>query len=152
MNILLTFDSTPFTKHLTDTDDRNMIDFIIREYGPALQSGISMYGDEGIEWRIAAHYQDAYFRTVLQSGNHFIDESNPKLFRRRVVDDEGNVITTKGRYDELVEVCVENFNSQVVAVLRGIQYQARRIFTVDVVGYENRTLKVLLKTDGAIQP
>lgn len=85
------------------------------------------------------------------SGNSF-DDCDTKLFRRRTIDDDGNVLSTKGRYDELVDACVTHFNSQIIAVLRGIQQQTRRIYTVDVVGYENRTLKILLKTDGAIQP
>lgn len=150
MNILLTFDSTPFTRHLTSNDDRNMIDYIIKEYGPALEYAISIFNGDA-DFHIRGHYQDAYFKSVLMSGNAF-DESDAKLFRRRVVDEDGNIQSTKGRYDELVDACVTHFNSQIVAVLRGIQLQARRIYTVDVVGYENRTLKILLKTDGAIQP
>lgn len=150
MNILLTFDSTPFTQHLTSNDDRNMIDYIVREYGPALQNAISLFNGSS-DFHIRTHYQDAYFRAILMSGNAF-DDGDTKLFRRRTVDDDGNVLSTKGRYDELVDACVTHFNSQIIAVLRGIQQQTRRIYTVDVVGYENRTLKILLKTDGAIQP
>ncbi len=150
MHLLLTFDSTPFTQHLTSNDDKNMIDYIIREYGPALQSSISLYnGDD--EMNIRTHYQDAYFRAVLSTGNAML-EGTSAPFRKRVIDEDGNVETTKGRYDELVDVCINHFNSQVVAVLRGIKMQARRIYTVDVVGYENKTLKILLNTDGRIQP
>lgn len=151
MNILLTFDSTAFLRHITKADDRQMVDFIIRQYGPALQAGISRYA-EGSGFRIQTHYQDAYFQTVLEDGNAMLSSDTKRSWRKRVVDDEGNVHSTKARYDELVEIVTECFNSQIVAVLRGIQMQARKIYTVDVVGYENRTLKLILKTDGAIQP
>ncbi|ABY62911.1 hypothetical protein ST201phi2-1p078 [Pseudomonas phage 201phi2-1] len=153
MNTLLTFDSTPFTKHLVKADDRNMIDYIIREYGPALQYALSMFNGDA-EFNIRAHYQDAYFKAILMTGNDFHSDSanQTKLFRRRLVDEDGNVHSTKGRYDELVDACILHFNSQIMAVLRGVQEQARQIYTVDVVGYENRTLKIILKTDGAIQP
>jgi len=153
MNTLLTFDSTPFTKHLVKADDRNMIDYIIREYGAALQYALSLFNSDA-DFSIRSYYQEAYFKAILMTGNDFhSDPSNQaKLFRRRLVDEDGNVHSTKGRYDELVDACITNFNGQIMAVLRGIQEQARRIYTVDVVGYENRTLKILLKTDGAIQP
>lgn len=151
MNILLTFDSTPFIKHLTKGDDLKMVEFIIMQYGAALQSEIAMF-NEGHGSHIQAHYQEAYFQVVLDDNNAMFDEQARRSWRKRVVDDEGNITSTKARYDELVDVVCECFNSQIVAVLRGIQQQSRRIYTVDVVGYENRTLKLILKTDGAIQP
>lgn len=151
MQILLTFDSTPFLNHLTTEDDRQMVGFIIGEYGPALQSGISRFSDN-TNYHIQTHYHDAYFKTVLEDGNAMLGDSISRSWRKRVVDEDGNVYSTKARYDELVEIVTECFNSQIIAVLRGIQYQAKRIYTVDVVGYENRTLKLVLKTDGAIQP
>lgn len=150
MQILLTFDSTQFTQHITNTDDRNMVDYIVKEYGPALAEAISFHSDDTL-MRIQMYYQDAYFRAIMASGNHFEDDCN-KAFRRRTVDDDGNVQSTKARYDELVDTIVHCFNNQCIAVLRGIQYQARQIYTVDVLGYENRALKIVLKTDGAIQP
>jgi hypothetical protein len=128
-----------------------MVEFIIREYGPALQAGISRFG-ENETFRVQTHYHDAYFKTVLSDGNAMLDENHIKSWRKRVVDDEGNVQSAKARYDELVDICVELFNQQCIAVLRGIQCQAKRIYTVDVVGYENRTLKVLLNIDGEFQP
>lgn len=127
-----------------------MVDYIIREYGPALQHAISFYSDDA-DFRIRGHYQDAYFKAILATGNP-LDEVETRLFRKRVIDEEGNVHSTKGRYDELVDACITHFNSQIIAVLRGIALQPRKIYTVDVVGYENRTLKILLKTDGVIQP
>lgn len=152
MNVLLTFDAAPFTIHLNNEDDRNMIEFIIGEYGNALRTAIKTFGDEGIEGRIHMHYQEAYFNLVLHTGNGYVETERRASFRRRTIDDTGNVTSTKGRYDELVEACVSNFNGQIVAVLRGIQYQARQIYTVDVVGYDKNTLKILLKTDGAYIP
>lgn len=159
MNTLLTFDSTQFVKHLVKEDDRRMVDYIIREYGPALQEGISyltdgeLYGGS-IDNRMRWHYNDAYLKATLSMGNTFCDNDthDARVFIRRTIDEEGQVTGTKARYDELVETCITHFNSQVVAVLRSIQFQDKRIYTVDVVGYENHNLKILLKTDGAFVP
>lgn len=153
MNTLLTFDSTPFIKHIVPSDDSSMVDYIIREYGPALEAAIATYNNEDFSFHIRTYYQDAYFKAILVSGNSFDEDyDSSKVFRKRVVDEEGNVSSTKGRYDELVDICTETFNQQCIAVLRGIQMQSRKIYTVEVVGYENRTLKILLKTDGEIIP
>lgn len=146
MNTLLTFDATRFNRHIAKGDDRNMVDFIVTNYGPALESAIRYYNDN-LRTQMQMYYQDAYLGTIIRSDTH--DE---RTFKRNVIDDEGEVVSSKARYDELVELVIDTFNGEVGAVLRSIQFQARKIYTVQVLGYENRLLRILLKTDAPIIP
>lgn len=158
MNILLTFDSNDFTRQLVAEDDKRMVDYIILEYGPALQHAIRCYEGD-VNGDMLAYYQDKYLTAILANDNKFHDDPvwnvTPNVinsFYHRVVDEEGNVQSNKARYLELVEACIQHFNSQIVAVLRNIQNQGVLIYTVVVVGYANRRLNLMLNTERAIQP
>lgn len=153
MNTLLTFDATRFTRHVTATDDHAMVQFIIEQYGPALASALSIYSDN-IHMRMQMHYQDAYFYGSVDLDAHLAleDTGARRRFRKRVVNEDGTVNSSKERYDELVHLCLDAFNPEVAAVLRAIQLQAKKIYTVKVLGYENRLLRILLTTDQAYIP
>lgn len=153
MNLLLTFDSTAFTKHLENEDDQKMVRYIILEYGPALQHAIRFFdGDAAALMR--DHYDEAYLSAVMRNEDNYINDEpdDARSFIKRTVDEEGNVHSVKGRYNELVDACVDHFNNQVIAVLRNIQNQCVRIYTVIVVGYADQSLNLMLTTDKAIQP
>lgn len=153
MNTLLTFDATRFNRHLSPNDDHSMVDYIVQEYGPALQYAIRYY-EGNLGSLIRAHYDEAYLAAVLNRTDHVDDEDchSPRKFIKRTVSEDGTVVSTKARYDELVELVIDTFNVEIGAVLRKVQFQARKINTVQVLGYENRLLRVLLSTDAPIIP
>jgi hypothetical protein len=153
MNTLLTFDATRFNRHLSPNDDRKMVDYIVQEYGSALQYAIRYY-EGNLPSLTRAYYDEAYLSAVLNQTDHVedLDCHDPRKFISRVMNDDGTVISTKARYDELVELIIDAFNEEIGVVLRRIQFQARKINTVQVLGYENRVLRVLLSTDAPIIP
>lgn len=146
MNTLLTFDATRFDRHISKQDDKAMVDYIIKEYGPALQYALR-YSENNLEASMMAHYEDAYLNAILNT-----DDNDTRKFIKRTVDEDGSVSSNKARYDELVELVICVFNGEVGAVLRGIQTGPQKIYTVQVLGYENRLLRVLLTTDRPIIP
>lgn len=155
---LLTFDSTRLLRHLTPNDDRTMVDYVVQEYGPALQNALRYYTDRVIDlsYHMRAHFNDAYYTAAIDeeafNNLHDVNSKTPSFFRR-TVSESGLIVAKKARYDELVELCIDTFNGEIAAYLRGIQLsQARQIYTVRVVGYENRILKLLVCTDGPIIP
>lgn len=153
MNTLLTFDATRFNRHLSPNDDHSMVDYIVEEYGPALQYAIRYY-DGNLSSLTRAHYDEAYLAAVLNKTDnvHDLDCHDVRKFIKRTVTEDGTVVSTKARYDELVELIIDAFNDEVGVVLRRVQFQARKINTVQVLGYENRLLRVLLGTDAPIIP
>ena len=153
MNTLLTFDATRFNRHLSPNDDHTMVDYIVEEYGLALQYAIRFY-DGNLASLIRAHYDEAYLAAVLNKTDniHDLDCHDPRKFIRRTVNEDGTIVSTKARYDELVELVIDTFNEEVGALLRRVQLQALKINTVQVLGYENRLLRVLLGTDAPIIP
>ena len=130
-----------------------MVDFIVEEYGLALQYAIRYY-EGNLASLIRAHYDDAYLSAVLNMTDnvHDFDCHDPRKFIKRTVTEDGQVISTKARFDELVELVIDTFNIEVGALLRRVQFQALKINTVQVLGYENRLLRVLLSTDAPIIP
>lgn len=130
-----------------------MVDYIVQEYGSALQYAIRYY-EGNLPSLTRAYYDEAYLSAVLNQTDHVedLDCHDPRKFISRVINDDGTVISTKARYDELVELIIDAFNEEIGVVLRRIQFQARKINTVQVLGYENRVLRVLLSTDAPIIP
>lgn len=156
-NTLLTFDATKLLRHISPNDDKRMVDYVIRNYGPALQHALQYYHESHKDMAGLMHfyYNDAYYTAAVDEAEYNSVDSNPDVpsFFRRTVTESGMVIAKKARYDELVEACIECFNHEIAAYVRGIQMsQVRQIYTVRVVGYENRILKVLVSTDGPINP
>lgn len=124
-----------------------MVKFIVYAYGPALQYALNYY-EANIGFNMKLHYDDAYFQAASNEDGTDVDS-----FARHTIDNHGEVQSKKARYDELVDLCIETFNGEIAAYLRSIKLdQAKKIYTVKVVGYENRTLKILLATDSPIIP
>lgn len=154
MNTLLTFDATRFDRHISKQDDKAMVDYIVREYGPALNHAVKYFGCNIAE-SMRHHYNDAYFNAATDEDayNNLDGHTEAHTFVRRTITDDGEVVSKKARYDELVDLCIESFNEEIAAYLRSIQLdQVRQIYTVQVLGYENRLLRVLLTTDRPIIP
>lgn len=153
MNTLLTFDATRFNRHVSPNDDHCMVDFIVEEYGAALQYAIRYY-EGNLACLIKSHYDEAYLYAVLNKTDniHDLDCHDVRKFIKRTVTEDGVVLSTKARYDELVDLVIDAFNDEIGVVLRRVQMQSRRINTVQVLGYENRLLRVLLGTDAPIIP
>lgn len=153
-NTLFTFDSTRLMRHITPQDDKAMVDFIINEYGSALRYALGYYNSD-IRSNMRMHYDDICLSATMAMDDQYRDGEAYKLmsFFKGTVDDDGTVHSKRARYGELVDLCIDTFNGEIAAYLRSIQLdQARKIYTVKVVGYENRTLKVLVSTDGPIIP
>lgn len=151
MNTLLTFDATRFSRHISPRDDATMVDYIVRQYGSALQFALRYFEGE-LSFLMKSFYDEAYLAAVLSEGNPLPsqDTDDIRKFIKRTVTEDGTVVSTKARYNELVELITETFNTEVGAVLRSIQSQPQKIYTVTVLGYENRLLRVLLSTEGPI--
>lgn len=148
-NVLLTFDSTRLLRHISPNDDKAMVDYVVLRYGDALNSAMRYYNAD-IATNMKMYYEDAYYTAAVDEdeyNNNHAGSKQPSFFRR-TVSESGLIIAKKARYDELVELCIDTFNSEIAAYLRSIQLdQARQIFTVRVLGYENRILKLLVTTD-----
>lgn len=131
-----------------------MVDYVVRQYGPALHNALRFYNSD-IANNMRMHYNDAYYTAAVDEAayNNLDDTPGAPQFFRRTVSESGMIIAKKARYDELVELCIETFNGEIAAYLRSIQMnQVRQIYTVRVVGYENRTLKLVLGVDAPIIP
>lgn len=155
---LLMFDSTRLLRHLSPNDDRGMVDYVVGEYGPALQNALRFYTEQvaDLSFHMRAHFNDAYYAAAVDEAAYYSTEdtpSNTPTFFRRTVSEAGVIESKKARYDELVELCIDTFNGEIAAYLRSLQFaQAKQIYTVRVLGYENRILKLLVCTDGPIIP
>lgn len=153
-HVLLTFDSTRLLRHISPHDDKGMVDYVVRQYGPALQNALRFYNSD-IANNMRMHYNDAYYTAAVDEAAYNSIEDLPETpkFFRRTVSESGIIVAKKARYDELVELCIDTFNNEIAAYLRSIQMeQTRQIYTVRVVGYENRTLKLVLGVDAPIIP
>lgn len=140
MNTLMVFDSSVFIKHLTTEDSSTLVDFIVKSYGPAMQNAIR-YFEGDLETLMRQYYDELYLSAVLS------EDFDKLSLLNRVIDDEGVITNKRARYNELVEIIISTFNGEIGAVLRAIQLQAKKIYTVRTLGYENRCLKLLLNTD-----
>lgn len=153
-HVLLTFDSTQLLRHISPNDDMDMVDYVVRHYGNALQLALSHYNDN-VSGNMRSFYDEAYYTAAVdeEAYNNGHEGSNRPKFLRRTVSESGIIIAKKARYDELVDLCIDTFNHEIAAYLRSIQMdQARQIYTVRVVGYKNRILQLLVGTDAPIIP
>lgn len=151
---LLTFDSTRLVRHITINDNNEMVDFIITQYGPALHNALR-YFNSSITAHMKQYYDDIYYTATVDENEYNLNHDSPNMpkFFRGTVSESGDIIAKKERYDELVDLCIDTFNGEIAAYLRSIVIdQARQIYTVRVVGYENRTLKLIISTDAPIIP
>lgn len=153
---LMTFDSTRILRHIVPSDDKGMVDFIITNYGHALQEALR-YFDADINNHMRMAYTDLYYTAAVDeeayNSTSDIDAGKQPAWFRRTVSESGIILAKKARYDELVELCIDTFNGEIAAYIRSIQMaQSRQIYTVRVLGYENRTLKLLIGTDAPIIP
>lgn len=153
-HVLLTFDSTRLLRHISPNDNKDMVDYVVNLYGPALQSALRYYNAD-LMGHMRMTYQDAYYTAAVdeEAYNNNHDGDNCPTFFRRTVSESGHIVSKKARYDELVELCLDTFNGEIAAYLRSIQMdQTRQIYTVRVVGYKNRILQLLVGTDAPIIP
>lgn len=62
------------------------------------------------------------------------------------VDEEGNIINLQQRFWELLDVCIHTFSMDLLSQLAELRRTGKKIVTVDVVGYDKFTLKLMVKT------
>lgn len=151
---LLIFDATRLHHHISSEDDPDLVDLVVEEYGNALQHALS-YFSAPINSFMKMHYNDVYYTNAIDEAefNNLEDRSKRIGFFNRTVDDDGNIVSKKARFDELVDVCIETFNAEIAAYLRGIQLnQGLKIFTIQTLGYENKILRILVTTNAEIIP
>lgn len=62
------------------------------------------------------------------------------------MDEEGNVLNHQQRFWELMDVCINTFSMDLLSQIAEFRRVGKKIVTVDVVGYDKYTLKLVIKT------
>lgn len=62
------------------------------------------------------------------------------------MDEDGNVLNHQQRFWELMDVCIITFSMDLLSQISELRRTGKKIVTVDVVGYDKFTLKLIVKT------
>lgn len=133
---LVLLESTAFYKHLNGEEiDSKLVDLVLGHYCKCILNYAKMR--RNANW---SNYIDGY------RNEYFLEVAMNEGLGLPCIDDEGMVTNRQHRFLELFDLCLNTFTLDLVSTINDLRRTGKKISTVDVVGYDKYTFKIMVQT------